>query len=117
MGDQSPLLLNQIGFRDPASVGGGQQLTLLSIEVQAESRGDLRPDPRFDAINFISLAIQNDSDPIVEVHVLLLSKAEGSQRSIDGISGCKVLFFYEEKYLFDHFTKIVCSLDPDVLMG
>ncbi|KAM1457077.1 hypothetical protein ACFX2I_034296 [Malus domestica] len=81
-----------------------------------ESRGDLRPDPRFDAINFISLAIQNDSDPIVEVHVLLLSKAEGSQRSLDGISGCKVLFFYEQKYLFDHFTKIVCSLDPDVLM-
>ncbi|CAN6543923.1 unnamed protein product [Malus baccata var. baccata] len=72
-----------------------------------ESRGDLQPDPRFDVIDFISLAIQNDSDPIVEVHVLLLSKAEGSQRCY---------FFYEEKYLFDHFTKIVCSLDPDVLM-
>lgn len=27
--------LSQIGFRDPASVGGGQQLTLLSIEVLA----------------------------------------------------------------------------------
>lgn len=25
--------LSQIGFQDPASVGGGQQLTLLSIEV------------------------------------------------------------------------------------
>jgi DNA polymerase zeta len=25
--------LSQIGFRDPASVGGGQQLTILSIEV------------------------------------------------------------------------------------
>lgn len=38
-------------------------------------------------------------------------------RSLDGISRCKVLVFYEEKYLFDHFMKIVCSLDPDVLMG
>lgn len=28
-----PTPLSQIGFRDPASVGGGQQLTLLSIEV------------------------------------------------------------------------------------
>ncbi|CAN6575672.1 unnamed protein product [Malus baccata var. baccata] len=116
-GRSRPTPLSQIGFRDPASVGAGQQLTLLSIEVQAESRGDLRPDPRFDAINFISLAIQNDSDPIVEVHVLLHSKAEGSQRSLDGISGCKVLVFNEEKYLFDHFMKIVCPLDPDILMG
>lgn len=28
-----PTPLSQIGFRDPASVGGGQQVTLLSIEV------------------------------------------------------------------------------------
>ena len=28
-----PTPLSQIGFRDPASVGGGQQLTLFSIEV------------------------------------------------------------------------------------
>lgn len=28
-----PTPLSQIGFRDPASVGAGQQLTLLSIEV------------------------------------------------------------------------------------
>ncbi|ONI04488.1 hypothetical protein PRUPE_6G324000 [Prunus persica] len=116
-GRSKPTPLSQIGFRDPASVGGGQQLTLLSVEVQAESRGDLRPDPRFDAINLISLAIQNDSDSIVEIFVLLHSKAESSQRILDGISGCKVLVFYEEKYLFDHFIKTVCSLDPDVLMG
>lgn len=32
-GRSKPTPLSQIGFRDPASVGGGQQLTLLSIEV------------------------------------------------------------------------------------
>ncbi|BFG16942.1 hypothetical protein CerSpe_032160 [Prunus speciosa] len=37
-----------------------------TLQVQEKSRGDLRPDPRFDAINLISLAIQNDSDSIVE---------------------------------------------------
>ena len=31
--DSKPTPLSQIGFRDPASTGGGQQLTLLSIEV------------------------------------------------------------------------------------
>ena len=32
-GRSKPTPLSQIGFRDPASVDGGQQLTLLSIEV------------------------------------------------------------------------------------
>lgn len=32
-GKTKPTPLSQIGFRDPASIGGGQQLTLLSIEV------------------------------------------------------------------------------------
>jgi DNA polymerase zeta len=32
-GKSRPTPLSQSGFQDPASVGGGQQLTLLSIEV------------------------------------------------------------------------------------
>ncbi|GMY21582.1 DNA polymerase zeta catalytic subunit-like, partial [Fagus crenata] len=109
--------LSQSGFRDPASVGGGQQLTLLSIEVQAQSRGDLRPNPRFDAINVIALAIQNDTNSIPEVYVLLRSKTEAFKRSLDGTSGCKMLVFSEEKYLFSHFMKIVCSSDSNIIMG
>lgn len=34
-GKSRPTPLSQIGFRDPASVGAGQQLTLLSLEVSA----------------------------------------------------------------------------------
>uniref|UniRef100_A0A2N9G834 Uncharacterized protein n=1 Tax=Fagus sylvatica TaxID=28930 RepID=A0A2N9G834_FAGSY len=70
-GKSKPTPLSQSGFRDPASVGGGEQLTLLSIEVQAESSRDLRSDPRFDAINVIALAIQNDTNSIPEVYVHL----------------------------------------------
>ncbi|OMO68819.1 hypothetical protein CCACVL1_19807 [Corchorus capsularis] len=115
-GKSRPTPLSQIGFRDPASVGAGQQLTLLSLEVHTESRGDLRPDPRFDAVNVIALAIQNDNDSVIEVFVLLYS-ITGCQRNLDGISEFKVLAFSEEKHLFGHFTKILCSLDPDVVMG
>uniref|UniRef100_A0A2N9ISQ6 DNA polymerase n=1 Tax=Fagus sylvatica TaxID=28930 RepID=A0A2N9ISQ6_FAGSY len=103
-GKSKPTPLSQSGFRDPASV-------------QAESRGDLRPNPRFDAINVIALAIQNDTDSIPEVYVLLCSKTEAFKRSLDGTSGCKMLVFSEEKYLFSHFMKIVCSSDPDIIMG
>ncbi|KAI9084793.1 hypothetical protein K1719_033199 [Acacia pycnantha] len=109
--------LSQIGFCDPASTGCGQQLTLLSIEVLAESRGELLPDPRFDAVNVVALGFQNDSDTIVDVLVLLHCKPEPCQRNFGGLSGCKVLIFAEEKYLLKKFIKIVSSSDPDILMG
>ncbi|KAI3909099.1 hypothetical protein MKW92_026579 [Papaver armeniacum] len=110
--------LSQTGFRDPASVGAGQQLTLLSIEIHTESRGDLRPDPRFDAINLISLAIQEDNDHVPEAFVLLRTNiGESCRRNLDGISGCKVVTVSEEKLLFHHFVKIIRLYDPDVLLG
>ncbi|XP_065852458.1 DNA polymerase zeta catalytic subunit isoform X2 [Euphorbia lathyris] len=116
-GRSRPTPLSQIGFRDPASVGAGQQLTLLSIEVQTESRGDLRPDPRFDAINVVALAFQNDNDSSVEIHTLLHGNTEFNRRNSDGISVNKVHYFSEEKHLFSHFIKIMSSYDPDVIMG
>lgn len=109
--------LSQIGFRDPASVGCGQQLTMVSIEVQAESRGDLRPDPRFDAINIISLVFQEDNDSTANVFILLRCNIDMPKQNIDGVSDCQVVGFPDEEHLFGYFAKIVCSFDPDVLMG
>ncbi|KAE8689156.1 hypothetical protein F3Y22_tig00110940pilonHSYRG00044 [Hibiscus syriacus] len=73
---------------------------ILQFLVHAESRGDPRPDPRFDAVNVIALAIQNDYDYVTEVYVLLYSNAGFCQRSHDGIFGFKVFVFDEEKHLF-----------------
>ncbi|KAL5701114.1 DNA-directed DNA polymerase [Ranunculus cassubicifolius] len=113
-----PTPVSQIGFRDPASVGEGQQLTLMSIEVHAESRGELRPDPRHDAITIIAITVQDDSDHNVVEFVLLRSKeGESNKRNIDGISGCTVIVALEEKHMLYHFMKIVRSSDPDILMG
>nr|GMD05868.1 DNA polymerase zeta catalytic subunit isoform X1 [Ipomoea batatas] len=109
--------LSQIGFRDSASIGCGQQLTLLSIEVQAECRGDLRPDPRFDAVSIIVLVIQEDDDPIADSYVLLHCNGAPVQRNLYGLSGCKLLGFSEERHLFTQFVKIFSCIDPDVLMG
>ncbi|KAG9443713.1 hypothetical protein H6P81_015053 [Aristolochia fimbriata] len=109
--------LSQTGFRDPASSGAGQQLTLLSIEVITESRLDLRPDPRYDAVNAIALAIQEDNVPNTEVCVLLRGDSGAqSQRNI-GVLGCKMLTFSEEKSLFEHFVNVIGSLDPDIMLG
>ncbi|XP_077217687.1 recovery protein 3 isoform X2 [Tasmannia lanceolata] len=109
---------SQTGFRDPASVGAAQHLTLLSIEVLAESRGDLRPDPRFDAINVIALAIQEDVNPVLEILVILrINDSESQHRNLDGVSGCKVVTASGEEQMFDHFVNIICSFDPDIFMG
>lgn len=113
---QTPL--SQTGFRDPASVGASQQVTLMSIEVHAESRGDLRPDPRYDAINFIVVAIQEDSIDAAEILVLLRDeKANAYNRNVDGVLGCGVFAVKDEKTLLYLFTEMICLYDPDVLMG
>ncbi|VAH26719.1 unnamed protein product [Triticum turgidum subsp. durum] len=111
--------LSQIGFRDPASTGGGQQLTILSIEVFAESRAELRPDPRFDAINVVSLAVEDDGDNTVEVRVLIRGNNDKSQgrRNLDGVIGCSVDVFPEERNLLYHLIDALCSIDPDILVG
>ncbi|CAI0551267.1 unnamed protein product [Linum tenue] len=105
------------GISGSASIGAGQQLTLLSLEVQAESRGDLRPDPRFDAVNIVVLAFQDDNDCASEVYVLLRSDCESSQGHSVGIPAHKVLVFFEEKLLFNELINLVRMFDPDVLMG
>ncbi|XP_071725509.1 DNA polymerase zeta catalytic subunit [Rutidosis leptorrhynchoides] len=109
--------LSQAGFKDPASIGAGQQLTMFSIEVQAESRGDLRPDPRFDAVNFIAVVIQEDDETTINSYVLMRSEIPAVRRNLDGITSCTLLVCTQENQLFNEFMKLVSILDPDILMG
>ncbi|KAI7741669.1 hypothetical protein M8C21_005367, partial [Ambrosia artemisiifolia] len=109
--------MSQAGFRDPASIGAGQQLTMFSIEVQAESRGDLRSDPRFDAINCIVVVIEDDDELAINSYVLLRSEMTAVRRDMDGISGCTFIVCNQEKELFNEFMKIISNHDPDILMG
>ncbi|KAK9735428.1 hypothetical protein RND81_04G205200 [Saponaria officinalis] len=114
-GQSQPTPLSQIGFKDPASIGAGQQLTLLSLEIQADSRGDLRPDPRHDAINAIALVVQNDDSASADIHVLLRGEPKAFGRYVDGY--CKLIIHSDEIELLEQFIKIVHSIDPDILMG
>ncbi|CAK9870824.1 unnamed protein product [Sphagnum jensenii] len=113
---------SQSGFRDPASLGAGQQVTLMSIEVHSETRGDLRPDPRYDTIGCIVVVIKHDD----EVHasfnnqtvVLIVdATATSSGRNIDGLTGCVVIYLSDELALFTCFVRLVHLCDPDMLVG
>lgn len=52
----------------------------INLQVHAESRGDLRPDPRLDSVNVIVLVVQNDNNFAAEVFVLLFSPDSIHQR-------------------------------------
>ncbi|KAL6531341.1 hypothetical protein OROMI_027704 [Orobanche minor] len=112
-----PTPLSQIGFRDPSRFCQRQQLTLMSIEVQAESRGDLRPDPRFDAINIVVLFIQEDNESSLDTHVLLRCGSVYVAKDLDAVPESRIFVFTEELQLLEHFMKIIFASDPDVLMG
>ncbi|KAH7676747.1 DNA-directed DNA polymerase protein [Dioscorea alata] len=110
--------LSQIGFCDPASMGDGQQLTIMSIEIHTESRGDLQPDPQFDAVNVVALVVQEDTSHTFDVHVLIHgNNEEPCARCLDGVSDYHLLFFSEEKLLLINLSNIISSCDPDILMG
>ena len=53
-------------------------LLFTAKQVLTESRGELRPDPRFDAINAVSLAIEDDADNTVELHVFIRDNSDKS---------------------------------------
>uniref|UniRef100_A0A0D9X2Q2 DNA polymerase n=1 Tax=Leersia perrieri TaxID=77586 RepID=A0A0D9X2Q2_9ORYZ len=117
-GDEKDKLtpLSQIGFCDPASTGAGQQLTI----VLTESRGELRPDPRFDAINVVSLAVEDDFDNTIEVHVLIRGNNGNTHRrrlNLDGVASCDVNVFSGESELLNHLINAICSIDPDIIVG
>ena len=54
---------SQIGMKRTI-VGKGQGLTLLSVEIHADCRGHLLPDPRYDAVRVVVLAIMDDDEEV-----------------------------------------------------
>ncbi|KAG7673423.1 hypothetical protein KSW81_006633 [Nannochloris sp. 'desiccata'] len=54
---------SQLGFKRIIA-GKGQGLTLASIEVHAECRGQLLPDPRYDAVRAVVIAVTDDEEDV-----------------------------------------------------
>lgn len=65
--------------------GKGEQLTMLSLEVHAGCRGTLLPDPRYDAVRAIVMAVMFDQED-VEGHCyrakVLLADAEATGKQV-----------------------------------
>ncbi|KAI5067558.1 hypothetical protein GOP47_0018086 [Adiantum capillus-veneris] len=114
--------LSQAGFRDPASIGRGQQISMMSIEAFACTRGDLRPDPRYDAIKSIVMILQSDfrNNQLPTSPTLVLLNDDNEEeifRNRDGLIGCEVVTVRDETSLLHMFVWFVRMYDPDMLVG
>ncbi|KAK9861361.1 hypothetical protein WJX84_007914, partial [Apatococcus fuscideae] len=63
VGGSGPTPLSQAGFKRLVP-GKGHQLTLLSLEVHADCRGTLLPDPRYDATRCIIMSVFDDNEDV-----------------------------------------------------
>ncbi|XP_060083937.1 uncharacterized protein LOC132563202 [Ylistrum balloti] len=55
--------ISQDNLQEAKALHEVQNLTVLSLELHAETRGDLRPDPEVDAIKAVFYSISNDVNP------------------------------------------------------
>lgn len=83
--------LSQAGFKWRVA-GKGQQLTLLSIEVHAASRGSLLADPRYDMVHCIFMAVMDDDEVADDLsfttRVLIFDEQDASTQ--DGLPDIQV---------------------------
>lgn len=113
-------LNNTFGFKnspfncqDAKTVNEYQYLTVLSMEIHASTRGDLKPDPAYDQIKAIFYSVVEDRpDPrnrtgvIVTGYDVKESEVKGSVECVE-----------DEVGLLTALVRLIQEVDPDILTG
>ncbi|KAL9045742.1 MAG: hypothetical protein Q9214_001265, partial [Letrouitia sp. 1 TL-2023] len=102
-----------------------QYMSVMSLEVHANTRGKKLPDPEFDRIDCIFWAIRyNDEDANIDgardskqMGFVTLSEHDGLAHSIPHQDSTVVEEETTELDLITHFVDIVRNYDPDILTG
>lgn len=120
--------LSQAGFRTSVP-GQGHQLTILSVEVLAATRGLLTPDPRHDELLAVAVAVWYDHEDVrkheYDTRIFLNAqhaqqpsgKAGAAAGLVAGLSGSQVDVCAGEQELLEAVIAAVVDLDADVLVG
>lgn len=106
-------------------------LTIMSMEVHVNTRGDLTPDPEHDSIGFISFTIFQNR-PIVEIeensyetHLIIFDSDKRSMATTRYLGLESILkkqiksitYTYREEELLESFVRAVQFFDPDIIVG
>ncbi|ESO87294.1 hypothetical protein LOTGIDRAFT_107156 [Lottia gigantea] len=112
-----------------------QYLTVMSIEIHAETRGELSPNPEMDPIQVIFYSVYNDvpesEGPQITTGAIIVDKTSStpgsSQEKItphkptllekSGIDNLVISYVSDEQELLDEFIQLVHRWDPDVMVG
>lgn len=110
-------------------------LTLMSLELHANTRGNLHPNPEIDSIGFIIYTIYNQKptnkclfdESLFETHMLVYDQTKRSlaTRRYLGLNTVGFLanrfktieYVYKEEDLFERMIKIMRVFNPDILVG
>jgi len=100
-----------------------QYMSIMSLEVHVNTRGNLAPDPEHDEIGCIFWSLQADDDVHTDVNVgfrngvLVLSSENGTASRIQHQVSVDVRYEEDELELINHMINIVRHYDPDILTG
>eukprot|EP00892_Ulva_mutabilis_P005116 jgi/Ulvmu1/2977/UM015_0017.1 len=116
--------LSQAGFRTSVP-GQGHQLTILSIEVLAATRGKLTPDPRHDELLAVAFAVWYDHEDVknheydtrVFINEGQMAAAHEVPLAAGGHGGGQVDVCADERALLEAVIVAVVALDADVVVG
>jgi DNA polymerase zeta len=115
---------SQAGFR-PGSGGvpGGEanHVSVMTIEMCAQTRGALLPDPAHDAVLCIAVCLLDDSAPpgaTLQQVVLLVDPPSEEPQAPIRVPGTAAQFCVpHEAALFEAFITLVKAMDPDIMLG
>ncbi|XP_028903006.1 DNA polymerase zeta catalytic subunit isoform X1 [Ornithorhynchus anatinus] len=136
---EGPSLNNTYGFKvsmqnlqDAKTLHEVQNLTLISVELHARTRRDLKPDPEFDPICALFYCVSSDTalpdrekTELTGVIVIDKDRTISNQDKRNhsplltrsGITGLEVTYAVDERALFQEVVNIIKRYDPDILLG
>ncbi|KAF3004025.1 DNA polymerase zeta [Curvularia kusanoi] len=97
-----------------------QYMSIMSLEVHANSRGDLVPDPAEDEIQCIFWTVEGEENATTDrprIGVLCLSEENGIAERIAKQVSVEVEYEEDELDLINRIVDIVRQFDPDILTG
>eukprot|EP00727_Mastigamoeba_balamuthi_P004330 m51a1_g13896 dna polymerase zeta catalytic subunit, putative (2076) ;mRNA; f:718412-728650 len=92
-----------------------QHLTLMSVEVHTHSRGSLRPNPAFDAVDCVFYCVREDD--CKDCTGMLVVDSSDVPTHAYGLGDCAIEAVPDEVSLLKRFVQLVLNLDPDILVG
>ncbi|KAK9875165.1 hypothetical protein WA026_005957 [Henosepilachna vigintioctopunctata] len=117
-------------FQNARAAVQHDHLTIIAMELHVNTRENFRPNPQYDAIQAIFYCISNDveegSDKPRQIEGLfavspILNYDDTTKKGschLDGMGLTQnIKYVVNELDLFKEFTKFICDLDPDIMIG